>query len=103
MLVCNIEIWPGGNREKARDLGVVEIANIGGTAESGDYAVKLSKSPEYAQRPGNWKRGAVTGFPRLRLGPYDLLLRALAAAIGDRNPDAHDAVAARLADIEAAQ
>ncbi len=88
MIVAKIEMWPGGNANRARDLGVIEIANSGGDHAHGDYDVQLQKSPEYARRPGIWKRGAVQRFPRLRLGPYDLLLRALAAVIGDRNPDA---------------
>jgi hypothetical protein len=102
MLVCKIELWPHGDETRARNLGCVEIANIGGTQTRGDYKVKLSKSAEYAKRPGNWKSGAVTNFPRTRLGPYDLLLRALAAVIGDRNPDAHEAVSAPLEQLEEA-
>lgn len=100
MLVCRIEMWPGGDRAKAYDLGVVEIANIGGTAARGDYAVKLSKCARLARRKGNWKRGAVLGFPRQRLGAYDLLLRALADTIGDRNPEANEALRKALATLE---
>jgi hypothetical protein len=102
MLVCKLELWPHGDRARARELGCVEIANIGGDADYGEYAVKLSKSPEYAKRPGHWRAGAVRKFARRRLGPYDLLLRALAAVIGDRNPDASEAVEARMAELERA-
>lgn len=89
LIVAKIELWPYGNANRARDLGVVEIANTGGDINHGDYDVRLQKSPEYSRRPGIWKKGAVKGFPRRRLGPYDLLLRALANVIGDRNPEAH--------------
>jgi hypothetical protein len=102
MIVCNLEMWPGGDESRAYSLGVIEIANVGGTMTRGDYAVKLSKSPRLAKRAGNWKKGAVQNFPRQRLGAYDLLLRALATVIGDRNPEAHEAVNWRLAEIEEA-
>ena len=48
------------HKNKAYDLGVVEIVNTGGDVHHGDYAVKLSKSKALAQKAGNWKRGAVT-------------------------------------------
>lgn len=101
MIVCRIEMWPGGDQSRAYDLGCVEITNEGGTESHGDYAVRLTKSARLSKRPGTaWKRGAVLRFPRLRLGAYDLLLRALANVIGDRNPDAADAAAVQLATIE---
>lgn len=64
--------------------------------QSGDYSVNLLRSPEYA-KPGNvgksWRKGKVEGFPRLKLGPWDLLLRALVSAVGKRNPgDEFDAM-----------
>lgn len=86
MLVIKIELWPGGVEKKARPLGEVHIANDGsGTLDEGDYNVTLFKSPEYAKSPGVWKRGRVRGFPRKRLGPYDLLFRALRACVASRN------------------
>jgi hypothetical protein len=100
MLICKIELWPHGDSSRAVNLGVVEIANVGGTVSRGEYAVKLSKSKDEARKRGNWKAGAVTNFPRLKLGAYDLLLRALAAVIGDRNPDAHDLVKTRCSILE---
>jgi hypothetical protein len=101
MLVVRIEMWPQGDASRAYGLGVVEIANMGGSDTRGDYSVRLLKSTRYARSPGTWKAGAVRGFPRTRLGPYDLLLRCLAAVIGDRNPEAHEAVNARMAELEA--
>ena len=65
------------------------IANAGtGTQQLGDYIVELAKSPEYA-KPGNvgkpWRKGKVMGFQRKRLGPWDLVLRALLSTVADRN------------------
>ena len=88
MIVCKFEMWPRGDSAAARPIGEIRIANIGGDQNSGDYRIELRKSPEYAKRPGIWKAGVVRGFPRLRLGPYDLLLRGLAACIQQRNPGA---------------
>lgn len=88
MIVAEIKMWPKGNAGNAYDLGRIEIINIGGTLESGDYEVKLYKSASHgATKPGVWRRGRVRGFPRKRLGNYDLILRALAACCGDRSPE----------------
>lgn len=101
MLVIRIELWPKGDESRAREIGRGLIANVGGTDQVGDYEVRLLKSAEYAKsydprRPGVWRRGTVAGFPRLRLGPWDLLLRALVAACGARSPEA----VARLATLD---
>lgn len=90
MLRVTIEMLPGGSEEDAITLGVGYIANdVRQTArtggELGDYTVRLMKSSAYAKRSGVWRRGAVKRFPRRRLGPWDLLYRALAATVGDRN------------------
>lgn len=95
MIVCTIEMWPNGdqNHPRKRELGRIIITNDGaGTDSCGNYDVKIPKSSEYAKRPGIWKRGRVVGFPRLRLGPIDLLLRALIACVGDRSADAVQAL-----------
>jgi hypothetical protein len=91
MLVIKIELWPLGDQSQARLLGEGRICNEGGTFERGDYSVNLLKSPEYARSTNvgkSWRKGSVTGFPRRRLGPWDLLLRALVSAVGRRNPEA---------------
>lgn len=91
MIVVRIEMWPKGDQSKARLLGEGRICNEGGTAELGEYSVNLLRSPEYA-KPTNvgksWRKGRIERFPRLKLGPWDLLLRGLVSAIGKRNPGA---------------
>jgi hypothetical protein len=88
MIYVRIEMWPHGDKSRARLLGEGKISNEGGTAEIGDYSAVLLKSPEYAKE-GNvgkaWRSGEVKGFPRLKLGPWDLLLRALVSCVGTRN------------------
>jgi len=94
MLRCTIEILPGGSEERKRTIGCVEIANIGGNVEVGQYAVVLKKTPPF---PGAlkaaWRRGVINidheddeiiagrveGHPRIKRGSYDLLYRALKA------------------------
>jgi hypothetical protein len=89
MIRVTIELIPWGFGEP-ENIGTIEIANDGkGTADVGHYEARLLKSPKYAARPGVWRKAAIRGFPRLRLGPYDLLYRVLRAAVGDRNPDGH--------------
>ena len=88
MIHITIEMWPGGDKTKSKLLGEGYITNQGGTREVASYYVQLLKSPEYA-KPGNegqlWKDGNVSGFPRQRLGPWDLLLRSLLASVGYRS------------------
>lgn len=75
MIRVTAELLPKGDESAAKSLGSVEIANVGGTKASGDYAVRILKA---GNRKALWKLGQVRGFPRLRLGVWDLLLRALA-------------------------
>lgn len=84
MIVVRIELWPKGDESRKREIGVGHITNVGGTAARGDYKVKLLKSPEYAKRDGIWRSGEVHRFPRggKVFGPWDLLLLALSAALG---------------------
>lgn len=86
MLVVRIELWPRGSEEHKRELGIAYIANdVSGTPDTGNYNVRFMKSPEYAKHPGVWKSARVESFPRRRLGPWDLLYRALHSSVGYRN------------------
>ena len=103
MIRCRIELLPGGDESRARTIGLVEIANIGGNTAVGDYAVILKKTPPFAGAlKAAWRRGRlqyndviacgvtegedeeiiaarVSGHHRTRRGSYDLLYRALKA------------------------
>jgi len=81
MVVIKVELWPMGNEAAARPLAEAHIANDGsGDMDTGNYWVKLFK-----RRGGIWRQGTVTGFPRRRLGEWDLLFRALLSCVGERN------------------
>lgn len=44
MLIVTVELWPKGDKALRRHLGSAVIANTGeGTAELGDYTIRLSK------------------------------------------------------------
>ena len=107
-----MELLPGGSEERARTIGIMEVANVAmrldGTA---DYAVVMRKTPQFkgALRDA-WRKGKLThddtaingaiageddefiiamveGHHRSRRGVYDLLFRALeACGLGQRNP-----------------
>lgn len=98
MIRCTIEMLPGGDETRKRTIGLVEIANVGGDAEIGNYHVVLTKTPPFkGALRDRWKAGKfadddeaivaeVLGFHRVRRGSYDLLFRALAACgLGARN------------------
>lgn len=83
MIVIRIEMWPLGDEKRKRLLGIARISNDGlGTADTGNYKVELSK---FGSETQIWKRGRVESFPRLKLGPWDLLFRALARTVGYRS------------------
>jgi hypothetical protein len=87
MVKVTIELCPYGSEENKEVLGTIYISNDGtGTRENGNYNVKIDN--EHIKR----KTGIevehlyrVESFPRLNLGAYDLLYRALKAVVGDRN------------------
>lgn len=88
MIRVTLELIPATNPKAVRHLGTITIANDGVKSRAtdsreGDYIYALSVR---GQPRRVWKEGRVEGFPRLRLGAYDLLLRVLRAAVGERNP-----------------
>lgn len=82
MVYIRVEIWPRGDRSKARLLGEGFIANVGmnQTKTRGWYKASFRGKRDV------YLRGAdVANFPRKQLLAWDLLLRALTAAFGARN------------------
>lgn len=96
MIYIRLEIWPQGNKARARVLHEGIIHNTGGSMTTGDYEYLFSKKggfkasdPELqrAEVRNVIRRGEVKDFPRLRLYATDLLFRALRSAFGERNPE----------------
>jgi hypothetical protein len=83
MVRVTVELVRKGDPNNVRLLGVMEIANVGGTEDVGDYSVRLSTAGD-ARR--TWRQGIVRGFPRKRLLGWDLLYRALkSCGLAERN------------------
>lgn len=78
MIVVKMELWPRGDKTRARPLGELVICNDGtGTPAQGNYTVEAKHAGKfYGQRREPYKRGRVMGFVRT-LSPYRLLYRAL--------------------------
>lgn len=94
MIRCTVELVPHGDENRKRTIGCIEIANVGGTANVGNYAVVLKKTPPFAGAlKAAWRRGVfaaghedddvicgrVEGHHRTKRGVYDLIYRALKA------------------------
>lgn len=113
MIRVTFELLPGGSEDRARTIGIMEVANIAthpdGTA---DYAIAMKKTPPFTGAlKAAWKAGRVqygdralnaviaaeddemitalaTGHHRTRRGVYDLLFRAMkACGLDRRNPE----------------
>jgi hypothetical protein len=83
MVVVTVDMWPSGCEAMKYPLGSARIWNVGGTHNTGEYRYELR---DKAGR--SYKRGDVGRFPRLRLLAWDLLLRVLLRALGERNVEA---------------
>jgi hypothetical protein len=67
-----------------RPLATATIDPVGAITNAdnvGDYAIQLSRFG----RPGAWKTGRLTGFPRRVLGGWDLVFRCLDVMVGFRD------------------
>lgn len=79
MLNIRIELWPYGDKSKAKVLGECRIANDDtGTRRLGNYTATI-----LTPRGKVLTTGKVTGFPRLELDSWHLLRRVLQALLGD--------------------
>lgn len=85
MMRITLDLLPKGNEGRKVHLGTIQIANDAtGTDARGNYRFTLSKR---GYPLSVWKEGTLTGFPRKRLGPYDLLLLCLVHVLSDRLKD----------------
>lgn len=51
MIYIRIELWPGGNRHRAKTLSEVVIANVGGDQEEGIYNAYKSEEGGFTLNP----------------------------------------------------
>jgi hypothetical protein len=75
MLVVKIELH-NANTGRISEIGRMQIANVGGTDEVGDYAIDLS-SEGFAGSKDVRKSGRVENYPRLIAPIWSLVSKAL--------------------------
>lgn len=74
MIRVTVELWPGGSEARKRTLGGLDIANVGGTAQVGNYRVwKLNKELRRC------KEGSVRGHRRLAESVWRLVAKTIEA------------------------
>jgi len=82
MLLITVELISARTGQRST-LGFAEIYNDAtGDEGTGNYVCKLYK---WGAGRRVWKAGSVSMFPRLKLGPWDLMYRALRDIVGSRN------------------
>lgn len=104
MIRVTIDLLPGGDFNRARTIGQIDIANVNVDANNfGTYRVVLKKTPPFSGALKTaWKtgvydgktedrdviQGMVEGHHRSRRGVYDLLYSALkACGLDSRQPN----------------
>lgn len=93
MLRITVELLPGGLEINSRVLARAELYNDGGESTDGkdsimgSYKIRLYGGTQHPNLSKVWRTGNVRHFPRLRLGVWDLLFRALRDAVGFRNKE----------------
>lgn len=84
MIVVKVELWPRGDGNKAKEIGRMYIANVGGTQDSGNYEVAVcrrgtTKCPLVGETKAV-RTGSVRNFPRKSYNMWRLITRALLSA-----------------------
>ena len=92
MIVVKLEMWPGGNPAKAREIGRTYINNVGGTEKRGDYDVRVCRKGHvdhhvkvFREGKGIVRRGHVSNYPRLSYNVWRLIIRALRSAFPEED------------------
>ena len=67
MLRVTVEIWPGGDKTRARSLAIANVANVSDLANVSDYAVSVSEgynpvtnTPPWSQRGQIYEHDRIT-------------------------------------------
>lgn len=89
MIRITVEMVPWGFEDQKRVIGTAKIWNdCTGDRETGNYRYRLHRAgPTGKLERRVWKQGAVKDFPRMKRGAWDLLFRALRAAVAGRNKE----------------
>lgn len=80
MIVLRMELWPHGNEAEKETVATATIVNDGsGSPTVANYDVELFNGKRL------WKKCRVENFPRKKLLGWDVLCRAMAQMLGERN------------------
>lgn len=92
MITVKIEMWPGGSEKCKREIGRMYIANVGGTADRGDYMAAVCRrgsvvvpQPINPKGPKPTRSGSVLNYPRLAYNVWRLVCRALRDAFPEED------------------
>ena len=80
MLVVKIELWKWGNKESAKEIGRMYIANDGsGTLQRGNYDTYICRRGADEPPPDGiyTKQGRVEDYPRKSYTVWELIKRSL--------------------------
>jgi hypothetical protein len=85
MIVVKVELWPYGDRSKAKELGRTYIANVGGSLTRGNYEVAVCKKgttecPLVSDKIKAARTGEIKNYPRLTYNMWRLIIRSLLSA-----------------------
>ncbi len=93
MIVVKIELWPLGAESRAREIGRMYIANVGGHQERGNYDVAVCRrgtstipQPIDPEGPAATRTGKVLDYPRLSYNVWRLIARAVLQAFPEEQP-----------------
>lgn len=96
LITVKIELWPWGDEKRAREIGRMYIANVGGTVERGDYDVAVCRrgtmevpQPVDPEGPKATRSGEVKNYPRLSYNVWRLIARALLSAFPEERRGKH--------------
>jgi len=89
MIVVKLEMWPGGDGSRAREIGRTYIYRNGGAFPSrGDYEIRVCRrghfrvkdAASFVSGEGFTRTARIENFPRLSYNVWRLILRCLKAA-----------------------
>lgn len=66
MINVIVELWPGGDEARKRVLATAMIANVGGTAEVGNYDYEIRGGNRVERANALMERSSLEGHPRER-------------------------------------
>ena len=57
MLCVTVEIWPGGDKTRARAVAIANVANLSDLADVSDYAVSVAEGYNPVTNTPPWSQG----------------------------------------------